>query len=171
MSNLQIDKNTYTTDARFQSLRDAGVSYEDFSANQSFYLRKLSTTNIMDLYNKGKQDYAKYTALYNEQNNLFIQLNNQKNEVVVGTEKELYSTTLYAEELNFLLNIDLSKPIEVMAKVRYRAKLAEATLYPQVEGKVKVEFKNPQRAITPGQSVVFYIENILLGGGKISSNV
>ena len=62
-------------------------------------------------------------------------------------------------------------PIEVMAKVRYRAKLAEATLYPQVEGKVKVEFKNPQRAITPGQSVVFYIENILLGGGKISSNV
>ena len=73
--------------------------------------------------------------------------------------------------INFLLNIDLSKPIEVMAKVRYRAKLAEATLYPQVEGKVKVEFKNPQRAITPGQSVVFYIENILLGGGKISSNV
>ena len=100
-----------------------------------------------------------------------LELNNQKNEVVVGTEKELYSTTLYAEELNFLLNIDLSKPIEVMAKVRYRAKLAEATLYPQVEGKVKVEFKNPQRAITPGQSVVFYIENILLGGGKISSNV
>ena len=91
--------------------------------------------------------------------------------MIVGTEKELYSTTLYAEELNFLLNIDLSKPIEVMAKVRYRAKLAEATLYPQVEGKVKVEFKNPQRAITPGQSVVFYIENILLGGGKISSNV
>lgn len=80
MSNLQIDKNTYTTDARFQSLRDAGVSYENFSANQSFYLRKLSTTSIMDLYNKGKQDYAKYTALYNEQNNLFIQLNNQKNE-------------------------------------------------------------------------------------------
>ena len=100
-----------------------------------------------------------------------IRLDKENNNVIVGTEKELYSTTLYAEELNFLLNIDLSKPLEVMAKVRYRAKLAEATLYPQVEGKVKVEFKNPQRAITPGQSVVFYIENILLGGGKISSNV
>ena len=97
-----------------------------------------------------------------------LELNKEKNEVVVGTEEELYSNTLYANELNFLLNIDLSKPVNIKAKVRYRAKEADATLYPEENGKVKVEFKEPQRAITPGQSVVFYIDDgIVLGGGKI----
>ncbi len=97
-------------------------------------------------------------------------LDKENNIVIVGKEEELYSKKLYANQLNFMINIDLSKPIEVMAKVRYRAKLAKATLYPQTEGKVKVEFKEPQRAITPGQSVVFYIDDVLLGGGKICSN-
>ena len=96
-----------------------------------------------------------------------MKLDKEKNEVVVGTEKELYSNELYANELNFLLDIDLSKPIEVKAKIRYRAKEAEAILYPEESGAVKVEFKEPQRAITPGQSVVFYIDDIVLGGGKI----
>lgn len=96
-----------------------------------------------------------------------LKLDNEKNEVIVGTEKELYSKTLYANELNFLLDIDLSKLVEVMAKIRYRSKEAEAILYPQENGVVKVEFKEPQRAITPGQSVVFYLDDIVLGGGKI----
>lgn len=98
-----------------------------------------------------------------------LNLDQEKNEVVVGTEKELYTKTLYANELNFLLEIDLSKPIEIMAKIRYRAKPAKAILYPEKEGKVKVEFEEPQRAITPGQSVVFYIDDAVLGGGKIIS--
>lgn len=96
-----------------------------------------------------------------------LQLDEQKNEVVVGIEEELYSNNLYANELNFLLNMDLSKPIHVKAKIRYRAKEAEAILYPEENGIVKVEFKEPQRAITPGQSVVFYIDDVVLGGGKI----
>lgn len=96
-----------------------------------------------------------------------LKLDKEKNEVIVGTEKELYSDVLYANELNFLLDIDLNKPIEVKAKIRYRAKEADAILYIQDNGTVKVEFKEPQRAITPGQSVVFYINDIVLGGGKI----
>lgn len=96
-----------------------------------------------------------------------LKLDNDRNEVIVGIEKELYTKTLYANELNFLLDIDLSKPVEVMAKIRYRAKEAEATLYPQENGIVKVEFEELQRAITPGQSVVFYIDDVVLGGGKI----
>lgn len=96
-----------------------------------------------------------------------IKLDKNKNEVVVGTEKELYSKTLYTNELNFLLDIDLNKPIEIKAKIRYRAKEADAILYPEENGIVQVEFKEPQRAITPGQSVVFYIDDIVLGGGKI----
>lgn len=97
-----------------------------------------------------------------------LKLDIKKNQVIVGTEKELYSDILYANKLNFLLDVDLSKPIEVMAKIRYRAQQAKATIYPEKQARIKVEFEESQRAITPGQSIVFYIDNdIVLGGGKI----
>ena len=95
-----------------------------------------------------------------------LKLSKEKNEVIVGIEKDLYSLELEANELNFLLDIDLSKEIEIEAKVRYRSLPAKAIL--KVEnGTAKVKFLNPQRAITPGQSVVFYLNNVVLGGGKI----
>lgn len=96
-----------------------------------------------------------------------LKLDKEENKLIVGPEEKLYKSNLYAEELNFLLDIDLSKPINIKAKVRYRAKEAEAVLYPKENEKVRVEFKEPQRAITPGQSVVFYIDDVVLGGGKI----
>lgn len=96
-----------------------------------------------------------------------LKLDNENNNVIVGTEKELYSNILKANELNFLLDIDLTTKINVKAKIRYRAKEAEAALEVK-DGIATLEFKEPQRAITPGQSVVFYIDNnIVLGGGKI----
>lgn len=96
-----------------------------------------------------------------------LKLDKENNNVIVGTEKELYSNILKANELKFLLDIDLSKSIEVKAKIRYRAKEADAILKVK-DGIATLEFKEPQRAITPGQSVVFYIDNnIVLGGGKI----
>ena len=96
-----------------------------------------------------------------------LKLNTNTNEVIVGSEKELYSKELYASELNFLVDINLNEPINVMAKVRYRAKEANAILYPPENGICKVKFEEPQRAITPGQSVVFYDRDVVLGGGKI----
>ncbi len=96
-----------------------------------------------------------------------LKLDKEKNEVIVGPEKELYQTTLQANELNFLISsIDLSKPIEVMAKIRYRANPAKAIL--EIKENIAVlTFEEPQRAITPGQSVVFYLNDIVFGGGKI----
>ena len=91
-----------------------------------------------------------------------ISLNLQKNEVVVGEEKEIYRTELYANELNYLLPMDITKPIKIDAKIRYSAKPAKAILYQVNERLVKIEFEEPQRAITPGQSVVFYIDDIIL---------
>ena len=96
-----------------------------------------------------------------------IKLDKEKNEVVVGKEEDLYSKELYANDLNFILDIDLTKPLEVMAKIRYRAKEAKALMQMQPNGEVKVTFEEAQRAITPGQSVVFYIDDVVLGGGKI----
>lgn len=94
-----------------------------------------------------------------------IELDKSKNEVVVGVEKDLYSEELYANKIH--LFIDIENSITVNAKVRYRAKEAEAIVTKIDEDIVKVEFKEKQRAITPGQSVVFYKDDIVIGGGKI----
>ena len=91
----------------------------------------------------------------------------KNNNLIVGEEKDIYSKTLYANNLNYAVNIDMSKPVEVEAKIRYSAKEATAILYPEKNGVVKLEFIEPQRAITRGQSVVFYIDDVLIGGGKI----
>lgn len=97
-----------------------------------------------------------------------IKLDAKNNKVIVGTENQLYNTTLKANNVNVLLNIDLNKPINVKAKIRYRSKPAEAILELDEKGIATLNFKEPQRAITIGQSVVFYIdEDIVLGGGTI----
>ena len=99
---------------------------------------------------------------------LFVKgFNIEKNELIVGEEKEIFSKETVANEINLILVDELTKPMQVMAKIRYAAKEAKATIYPIEEDKIKVEFEEPQRAITPGQSIVFYIGDIVLGGGKI----
>lgn len=96
-----------------------------------------------------------------------VDLDAKNNRLIVGEEKDIFTKTLYANDLNFTVDIDRTKPIKVSAKIRYGAKEGPAILYPEENGKVKVEFEEPQRAITRGQSVVFYIEDVLIGGGKI----
>ena len=97
-----------------------------------------------------------------------LALDIKKNEVIVGGEDELYTKELMAIDLNYLLVDTLEEKMEVLAKVRYRAKEAKATIYP-LEDKVKVVFEEPQRAVTQGQSVVFYTEDgVVIGGGKIA---
>ena len=97
-----------------------------------------------------------------------LKLKEETNEVIVGTEKELYKKQLIANELNFLVD-PISFPIEAEVKIRYRAKEAKAILRKVEADKIEIELEEPQRAITPGQSVVFYKNDIVLGGGKIIS--
>lgn len=96
-----------------------------------------------------------------------LKLDKDKNEVIVGTEKELYTKEVFTEDLNYLVPSLENKKIEVEAKVRYRAKPAKAVLYPLENGKAKFVFEEEQRAVTPGQSLVFYIDDVVIGGGKI----
>ena len=96
-----------------------------------------------------------------------LKIDKEKNEVIVGTEEELYTNEVMIEDINYLVTDLENKEIEVEAKVRFRAKPAKATLYPLENGKAKFLFSEPQRAITPGQSLVFYIDDIVVGGGKI----
>ena len=92
--------------------------------------------------------------------------NKEKNEVIVGEEKELYKKEIRVKEINLLLFNEIKETIEVDVKTRYSSKVAKAKIIQDGEF-INVSFKEPQRAITPGQSAVFYIDDIVLGGGKI----
>jgi tRNA-specific 2-thiouridylase len=89
------------------------------------------------------------------------------NQVILGDEEDIFKTTLIAKDLNLIMfdKIDLS--LRVTAKIRYSAKPQLATLIPLENNRVKVVFDEKQRAITKGQSVVFYLENTVVGGGII----
>ena len=96
-----------------------------------------------------------------------IKLDRQNNQLVVGENSDLFSKELFAEALNWHLFEKLKEPMHVQAKIRYAAPAAEAVVFPCENGVVRVVFEEPQRAVTPGQSVVFYLEDVLIGGGLI----
>ncbi|MDP4181290.1 MAG: tRNA 2-thiouridine(34) synthase MnmA [Bacillota bacterium] len=96
-----------------------------------------------------------------------VRIDVEKNQVVLGEEKQVFSDTLTASDLNFISIDKLEGSMKVNAKIRYSAKEAPAVISPLADGRVKVVFETPQRAITPGQSVVFYDGDIVVGGGVI----
>ncbi len=96
-----------------------------------------------------------------------IKIQPDKNTVVVGPNEKLYKRRLKASQVHF---ISLKRPeriLAVKAKIRYKHQEAKAILTPLNSGRAEVEFEKPQRAITPGQSVVFYDGDVVIGGGVI----
>jgi tRNA-specific 2-thiouridylase len=89
------------------------------------------------------------------------------NRLIVGAGKELLRDSLSATEVNFVSGEELQEPTSVTAKIRYQSPQVEATLYPHGSG-IRVQFSKPQRAIAPGQAVVFYQDEVILGGGVIA---
>ncbi len=92
-----------------------------------------------------------------------------KNDVVVGRNEDLYKKELIADQVNWIVYDALERPIKALARIRYGHKEEESEIIPLDDNKVLVRFRKPQRAITPGQAVVFYKEELVLGGGIISS--
>jgi tRNA-specific 2-thiouridylase len=91
------------------------------------------------------------------------------NEVVVGRAETVFSDRLVASNLNWIALPGLDREMAVEAKIRYAARPAAASLKPLAGDRVEVLFELPQRAITPGQAVVFYQGDVVLGGGTIES--
>lgn len=89
------------------------------------------------------------------------------NTVTVGPNSSLYRKTLVAGDLNWMRVEALPTPLRCGAKIRSRMMEQPATVYPMENGRVRVEFDQPQRAITPGQAVVFYQGDLVVGGGTI----
>ena len=100
-----------------------------------------------------------------------IGINARKNEIIIGDDSDLFKNELTAFNINYISGNILENNLEVAAKVRYNSPEAPARLIPLGESKAKVEFLKPQRAVTPGQSVVFYAEEEVIGGGIIQGGI
>ena len=149
-------------------------NYKKFLENNSELKPKQG--NIV---NSNGEVLGKHTGLYNytigQRKGLGISysvplfvlgFNKEKNEVIVGEEAELYKKEIIVCDINLLLVDEIKEWMDVEVKTRYSAKVAKARIRQEGEF-IKVIFDEPQRAITPGQSAVFYVGDIVLGGGKI----
>lgn len=94
-------------------------------------------------------------------------ISRENNAIVVGTKEDVYADELIASELNWVAIQGLRQPLEVKAKIRYLHQGAGAVITPLDDGEVCVKFEEPQMAIAPGQAVVFYQGEEVLGGGII----
>ncbi len=104
-------------------------------------------------------------------------IDSKKNIIVVGTNKETFTDELVARDVNWAINpgevkTGLSRGgMKVKARIRYRHEPASAALWKLGNGRVRVRFLKPQRSVTPGQSVVFYKRDVVVGGGIISNEL
>ena len=96
-----------------------------------------------------------------------LEIRPKTNEVVIGTNEDSMTTTLKANRVNFMSVEDLPEPKRVFAKIRYNHKGAWCTVEKTGEDEITCTFEEPQRAVTPGQAVVLYDGEYVLGGGTI----
>ena len=93
----------------------------------------------------------------------------ETNTIVVGQADELLRQSMIVNQLNWIPFENLAEPIRAQIKIRYRDQGEMATVTPTVDGKVKVIFDQPRRAIAPGQAAVFYAQDLVIGGGWIET--
>lgn len=93
----------------------------------------------------------------------------ETNEVVIGESEDVFQSSLVCDRLNVMAIPSLDRPMRLYAKVRYAHKGAPCLVTPLEGGRASVVFDRPQRAITPGQAVVFYEGECVVGGGTICS--
>lgn len=96
-----------------------------------------------------------------------VDIKANSNEILIGENEDLFKNELIADQINLISMKKLEEPMEVMTKIRYNGKATLATIYPNGDDSIKVVFKELQRAITKGQSVVFYKDDYVVGGGII----
>ncbi|HCC34749.1 MAG TPA: tRNA 2-thiouridine(34) synthase MnmA [Ruminococcaceae bacterium] len=92
----------------------------------------------------------------------------EDNTVTVGSSEQLYAKTLIARDINLIPFDTLHAPLQVRAKIRYKQPEQSATVWQLDSNTIRVEFDRPQRAITKGQAVVIYSDDIVIGGGTIN---
>ena len=97
-----------------------------------------------------------------------VAIDRERNAIIVGTKREVYGDELIAANLNWIAIESLEQPLQLKAKIRYRHREVAAVITPVLsEDRVHVRFKQPQMAMTPGQAIVFYHKDTVVGGGTI----
>jgi len=96
-----------------------------------------------------------------------VDIDPEKEAVIIGDKEEVYKDELVASDLNWIAIEKMENPIRLKAKIRYLHHEAEASVKPVDNDRVHVKFEQPQMAITPGQAVVFYQEDAVVGSGTI----
>ena len=96
-----------------------------------------------------------------------LEIRPETNEVVIGSNEDALSLRVRANKLNFMAVEDIREPVRVWAKIRYNHKGDWCTVEKTGEDEVLCTFDKPQRAVTPGQALVFYDGEYVLGGGTI----
>ena len=91
----------------------------------------------------------------------------ETNEVVIGENEDIFTTTIRANHLNFMSVEDIDGEVRALAKIRYNHRGDMCTLRKIDEDTVEAVFDKPQRAATPGQALVFYDGEYVMGGGTI----
>nr|MCS5546690.1 tRNA 2-thiouridine(34) synthase MnmA [SAR324 cluster bacterium] len=99
-----------------------------------------------------------------------VKIDKENNRVVIGKEEDLYSQTTWVSGVNWVSISPPEEPLCVSAKLRYAHHGAPATVFPESENQVRLEFDAPERAVTPGQAAVLYQDEVLLGGGWINDS-
>lgn len=100
-----------------------------------------------------------------------VAIDAQTNRVVVGDKQDLQARRLIARDANWIAVESLSQPMRVMAKIRYNDAGRTADIVPQQDGTVLVVFEHAAEAVTPGQSIVFYSDDLVLGGAIIQNQI
>ncbi|MBN3039458.1 MAG: tRNA 2-thiouridine(34) synthase MnmA [Candidatus Omnitrophica bacterium] len=98
------------------------------------------------------------------------QIDSKANMIKVGYKDDVYSNEALVDEVNLIALGNIEKPIKAEVKIRYMHPGARSEIFPQGERRVKIVFEQPQWALTPGQSAVFYDRETVIGGGIIKSS-
>ncbi len=104
-----------------------------------------------------------------EQRLYVVRVDRASNTVVVGREENLLEASCFVGDLNLIGMEPIDEPARAQVKVRYASPAVPATIWPIEEGRLRIEFDSPQRALSPGQSAVFYQGERVLGGGIIEA--
>lgn len=100
-----------------------------------------------------------------------VEIDPLRNALVVGNAQDLLASGLIASDVNFIAIQSLQEPLQAQVKIRYNAAPVDAVISPGEGKEIVVRFVQPQKAVTPGQAVVFYQDELVLGGGFIDRSI
>jgi tRNA-specific 2-thiouridylase len=187
LKNIILPLGNYTKDQIREIAREAGLNVAEKPDSQDFYDGdynellgvKEKEGNIVDLNgkvlgkHKGIWNYTigqrKGIGISSTEPLYVISLNKETNEVVIGPADKTFKKSLVAVNLNWIGIENLTEERKAQAKIRSTQQPVSVLLKPQTDGNVEVIFEELQKSIAIGQSVVFYDNDLILGGGVINS--